>query len=339
MSTAEGAPTIDDSTQMENSSSLPPGNENQAISCLPVNDDVIQWNAFLMKVLSDTEEDLTNSHNSEQRDQALSLEFLDRCPRQAAYQIHDRVPLHAAVDCRDPQPTVVLWLAEAAPEMVHVRDAESGLLPVEMLSSHILAKEERQRYDNNNSNNNSNDDTSTVAKNWDCVGILARHHSKRYRENDQNPHLLHACLAAQMEDASNFPFALLERALRRYKHQAAEADDSGNLPLHIVLTPRQPEEFDVELVEQVYNLAPEAVQAANRQGCWPLDFALAASKRRHEAGDQDEQRHLALLLRKFAQANPARLGLLTPFLLTQLLQRASPDAAFLLLQTAFSNFL
>ena len=285
----------------------------------PASEDYVkEWNALLLRILDEEEDG---------EDYSISL-LRENCPRDALRPMGGRrTPLHVAVDRRDPRPDMIRWLSDTAPELVNVR--EDALLPIEILSNHILTKEEMQKY-------RSNGRTSDA--NWECVGILAPYYSTRYR-GQPTPPTLHACLAAP----DCCPASLLERALRRYQDQALVPDAQGNLPLHIVLSPSAADEdyFDVHFVREVLRVAPEATQRVNGDGCLPLDIAILASGRRHELSEGQDRWRQALLLADLARWHKPGLDLRGRlpqkyyyYLFSEILQRSSPEATFRLLQTS-----
>ena len=252
----------------------------------------------------------------------------------------DQLALHVAVDCRDPIPALVETLVQAAPpHTALIRDQDSGLLPIEIVNSHILAKEEAERYQNRRKHRLQSSAASTVNvicsdANWECVRLLAIRHARNsnvklnhhcFRCADSTP-VLHACLAAP-----DIPMSLTEKAIRRFPQQAAVVDEcTGNLPLHIVAGQKRSE----DVLVAVLKLHPESAQHANMLGCLPLDLAIAA-RRTWTAGG----------VGALVDAFPASLGLRGrfptehyPLVLSELLSRACPNTCFAILQ-ASSNFL
>ena len=293
-----------------------PSSDEEAELWLPdprSDDFVSEWNALLLKIIEDDDEQYT-----------ISV-LQSNCPKEALYPISpNRFPLHLAVDRDSPRPDLVRWLSDTAPDTVKLR--EQALSPLDLLSSHILAKEELQRYA-------PLDDSDTTA-NWSCVQILASTIGYPGHSSAEIPTLT-ACLQAQ----DYVPFSLLERAIRRSQSDALVPDDFGNLPLHICLAWRpEEEELDIDLVRQVMNLAPEATQHANQAGCLPLDLAMVASRRRYLAADRLERQRQGRLWKDLIDAYPKGLGLrgrlpprFYPYLSSEIFSRASPDVFYSLL--------
>lgn len=150
---------------------------------------------------------------------------------------------------------------------------------------------------------------------WECVRIVALA-MRPVEENELQPPqllvpatlqpMLHVCLLAQ-----DFPTALMERVLQRYPEQLRQADANGNLPLHLIASrrrspppqqvqqndeagdeahehrptnpPRASEQTDdntndddLELLNQIVSLYPDAAKRRNHLGQCPLDVAIEA---------------------------------------------------------------
>jgi ankyrin repeat protein len=189
-------------------------------------------------------------------------------------------PLHLVILCIPKRSDLVELLVEAAPEMVQHRDFEY-MRPIDILCRSIIMKEERAKY--NNTHNDKGQET-LVEKLWECARILAhasscalpRHHHEHHRHEHQP--MVHACL-----QANNFPFALTERAIRRYPQQLQQADSDGDLPLHIASRIR-PDEDDDNLFEEIVNLYPKAASMWNKERKIPLDVAIESGGRRWNSG-------------------------------------------------------
>ena len=181
-----------------------------------------------------------------------------------------QTPLHLIVQQCPERCDLVELLVTASPKIVNQRDVQY-YLPIEILCQTIIMKEERIKYTNNVQRRAQ---LSTELESlWNCAHILANaaaslssstktptplsdpivefgtstnlKHEQQQSESPpditvEDPHqssqrcpprlpMVHACLRA-----TNFPFALAERAIKRYPEQLRQQDRFGDLPLHVV---------------------------------------------------------------------------------------------------------
>ena len=283
---------------------------------------VERWVEFFIQVISTTRDD---------DDQMLAVQVAQRIIvlKPTVLRCHDpedgQLPLHAAVSCRSPNLELIRLLLTTDPSTALVRETTSGLLPIELVANHIIAKEEAERYQKKLKKSA----TTTSHLHWECAHLLAVQHGTRYSSVSNSPPLLHACVAA----GDDIPVALVEKALKRYKNQALLPDSEGNLPLHLVVAdwPRTESIFFPKLLA----LAPQAAAVTNHAGCLPLHLALVRNRS-------------WTTIRKLLLAHPPSVALRRYFdrtneetyawLVSELLSRACPETRYALLRET-CNFL
>lgn len=190
-------------------------------------------------------------------------------PHCALYQdAQDRTPLHMVLSMLD-RPDLVQLLLDAAPQSISMMNSEM-LKPAEVLSQKIFMKEERLRYGPEFSRFEGSDHENTevvLELEWECVRLLALAHANKGSDNKLP--LVHACVAACAE----IPLALIDRSIRRYRHQVRQPDAEGNLPLHYLALGPPSDEVEIILTELVKRF-PGGARHRNHIGQCPFDIAL-----------------------------------------------------------------
>lgn len=131
---------------------------------------------------------------------------------------------------------------------------------------------------------------------WETASILARYANSRQGQLELQP-TLHACLKI-----FDFPFALKERALKRYYQQLTKPDAAGDLPLHVIARQTPPiesgvdEDYELDFLNRVLMLCPAAAAHWNNEHRTPLYVAIQ-SGRKWNSGVQ-----------RLLDANPAGMG-------------------------------
>eukprot|EP00980_Cylindrotheca_fusiformis_P000227 scaffold52_cov183-Cylindrotheca_fusiformis.AAC.6 len=177
--------------------------------------------------------------------------------------------LHTAIRFIPERTDIVECLLREAPELINYRDYHN-LRPIDILNQKVITSEEVIRH--------SQTPCDTILDDlWDTVHVLAdANNSLQDRKIGRQP-MVHACL-----ENHDFPFALKERALKRYRVQLQQSDGSGNLPLHILA--RQPplsidDEEDDELLIRVLSLYPQGASTRNNENETPLSIAIRNGRR------------------------------------------------------------
>ena len=190
--------------------------------------------------------------------------------RQTSTHSMRQTPLHVIVQQCPERCDLVELLVTTSPKIVNQRDVQY-FLPIEVLCQTIIMKEERLKYTSNGQRRGQlSEELDSL---WSCARILANAaaslspsimaslplsdssampesgisanleqlqldappeatstvpHPSSQSDSERQP-MIHSCLRAV-----NFPFALTERAMKRYPEQLSQADVYGDLPLHIV---------------------------------------------------------------------------------------------------------
>ncbi|CAB9496908.1 expressed unknown protein [Seminavis robusta] len=187
-----------------------------------------------------------------------------------------RTPLHVAV-CHAPRADVVRTLVREAAHSALQQD-DTLMRPIDNLSQSILMSEERSKYYDRHYHEHSNQKTTSQHL-WDCVQPLAVALDPSGDYDWESP-MVHACLRA-----NNFPYALLERAMKRYGDDFGKADQQGNHPLHIVAGIYSPDDDPEEqFLTSIANRYPKAARITNQQGKLALDLAIQAGLRGWSTG-------------------------------------------------------
>ena len=203
-------------------------------------------------------------------------------PSMATIRNHvQQTPLHLTIYIVPERTDIVRCLLRIAPETAHFRDA-LHLRPIDIMCQKIIMVEEVIKYSHQN--------RDILDQFWETVNALAQAsccsviHNKTNNHNninltEQQP-IVHACLMAK-----DFPFALTNRAIKRYGKQLRQPNSDGDLPLHVIAKlppPPKGEEEDVEdFLEQVVSLYPAAAAQLNRQGQTPLVLAVESGRKWH----------------------------------------------------------
>jgi len=222
-------------------------------------------------------------------------EILKKSPRLAeSLDGFGQNPLHIAVTCCC-RSDIVGPLVRTAPQSAHQQDF--GLLrPIDLLCQSIIMKEERSKYATKNNNNHHHhgataekDANETVddvqCQLWECVQLLACalivSSNDNHEIRDWELPTLHACLRATPFD---FPFSLLDRAMKRYEHQFQVQDGRGDLPLHIVAAWSPDEDITDNFLQDVAKKYIKGAKIVNREDKLPLQLAIENHERSWTTG-------------------------------------------------------
>jgi hypothetical protein len=197
-----------------------------------------------------------------------------------------QTPLHITLHFIPERTDIVECLVRAAPEGVHLRDTQH-LRPIDILCQKLIMMEEVIKYADSSQ---YSDDEEQVDDLWKTAKILAQascSNANSHQMCDDTPPrpqpIVHSCLLGK-----DFPFALTERAMKRYWKQLREANADGDLPLHVIARVSPPpkgegdddEEDDDEgdFLDRVVTLYPQAASQGNHQGKIPLVVALESGR-------------------------------------------------------------
>ena len=196
-----------------------------------------------------------------------------------------QTPLHTAITSDCPA-DIIRLLVKAFPPSTQ-RPDYSLLRPIDLLCQKIIMKEERSKYRHSEVVGEIHVDGNLgreVDELWKCVHLLAIILDPISSTTDWEQPILHACLRAS---ASDFPYALLERAMKRFKDQFGVSDQHGNFPLHIAATLSPDDDATEEGLRYIVNKYLPAVQMENKDGKLPLDLAIEKGLRRWNDGIAD----------------------------------------------------
>lgn len=182
----------------------------------------------------------------------------------------EQTPLHTAIHCIPERPDIVEYLVREAPETVSQWD-HLHLRPIDILTMKVILSEEVVKYSHN--------EKMILEELWETAHILA-HANNSWRDQPlRRQPIVHTCL-----QTLDFPFALKLRALRRFGKQLRQANDDGDLPLHVIA--RQPplpkgEEVDDELdfLNRVLSLYPLGATEWNNARETPLLIAIRSGRK------------------------------------------------------------
>jgi hypothetical protein len=140
-------------------------------------------------------------------------------------------------------------------------------------------KEEHSKYSGGHSKINDN---AMMNELWNIVHLIAIAMDPTSSTLDWKQPILHACLRASTND---FPYALFERAMKRFRDQFALPDQSGNLPLHAYCS--SPDDDDEDYCSGIAAKYPTAAKVKNDDGKLPLDLAIEKGQRGWDTGIAD----------------------------------------------------
>ncbi|CAJ1906381.1 unnamed protein product [Cylindrotheca closterium] len=215
-----------------------------------------------------------------------------------------QTPLHTAVHFIPERADIIECLVRVAPAIIGYRD-HLNLRPIDILLQKIIMTEEVVKYVNNTG-------VALLDELWETASILARYANSKKSQPQFQP-TLHSCLRI-----FDFPFALKERALKRYYQQLTVVDATGDLPLHVIARQTPPaeggvdEDYELDFLNRVLTLCPAAAAQWNNEHHTPLYVAIK-SGRKWSSG-----------VRRLLDANPAAIGnvqlprALFPYLLARL---------------------
>jgi hypothetical protein len=192
---------------------------------------------------------------------------------------NQQTPLHLAVQYMPDRTDIVECLVEAAPSVVRQVD-DTQQRPIDILCRKIIMLEEYCKY-----SSHPKERTLEVMQVWETVHVLAKKcaNPSDSRIPEQEP-IITACLLA-----TDFPFALTERAVKRYRKQLLEPSVHGDLPLHVIASMPPPpkgneddddddddvdDDEEIDFLDRVLSLCPEAASRRNRQNQIPLMLAI-----------------------------------------------------------------
>jgi hypothetical protein len=204
----------------------------------------------------------------------------------ATMQNHlQQTPLHITLHCIPERTDIVDCLVRAAPETVRQRDG-LRLRPIDILCQKLIMMEEVIKYSHHHQHpddDNADDDNSGMLNAlWDTVHVLA-HASRSTTDTERQP-IVHACLVGV-----DVPFALTERAMKRYSIQLQQANSDGDLPLHIIARVPPPprgegddeDDYEGDFFDRVVSLYPAAASHWNHQRQIPLIVAARSGRGWH----------------------------------------------------------
>ena len=215
-----------------------------------------------------------------------------------------QTPLHTAVHFIPERAEVIECLVQVAPEIVNYRD-HLNLRPIDILLQKIIMTEEVVKYVNNTG-------VALLDELWETASILARYANSQQGQSELQP-TLHSCLRIL-----DFPFALKERALKRYASQLREKDAVGDLPLHVIASQIPPteggidEDYELDFLNKILTQCPAAAAEWNNAHHTPLYVAINGGRKWNSG------------VRRLLEANPAAIGniqlprMMFPFLLEKL---------------------
>lgn len=199
-----------------------------------------------------------------------------------------QTPLHTAVHFIPERADIIECLVRVAPAIISYRD-HLNLRPIDILLQKIIMTEEVVKYVNNTGE-------ALLDELWETASILARYANSRRGQLELQP-TLHSCLRI-----FDFPFALKERALKKYYQQLTEPNSFGDLPLHVIARQTPPieggvdEDYELDFLNRVLTLCPAAAAQWNNEHHTPLNVAIQ-SGRKWNSG-----------VRRLLEANPAAIG-------------------------------
>lgn len=176
-----------------------------------------------------------------------------------------QTPLHVTIHFIPERTEIVKCLIQAAPETIQQRDY-LYLRPIDILCQKLIMMEEVNKYTHQHEN--------SLDALWETAHLLAI--ASCAHTVEQQP-ILHSCL-----QSFDFPFALKDRAIKRYHEQLRQIDTNGDLPLHIIA--RQPppptaDDDEGDFLEKVLHLYPEAASKCNLQNESALLVAIQSGRR------------------------------------------------------------
>jgi hypothetical protein len=174
-----------------------------------------------------------------------------------------RTPLHIAA-IYSSQAEVVRKLVQHAPQTALQQD-ETILRSIDHLCQKILMKEERSKYTHDEAMNGQG---SKLNKLWSCVQPLAVGMDPS-GDYDWDSPTLHSCFRA-----SDFPYALLERAMKRFSRDFSRSDARGNYPLHVVAGMSGDDDPEENFLTSIAMKYMEAAKCRNADGLLPLHLAI-----------------------------------------------------------------
>jgi len=213
--------------------------------------------------------------------------LLTKRPEAAQYRDPDtgRTALHEVTSNNfSIQPNIVRLLVETYPPIAHIRDEEDYSLPIDLLAGVALMREERLKYLSKHVD--SRDTTlrqveTDLDRIWECARYLVLDPELF----DRHIPILHALLPSA---AGDVPMSLLEQAIRH--HSLSQADDEGNLPLHLIADLRRQQtqtdddeedagESTMYLLTTILQKHPAAAGVRNHNDRLPIDLAIESGRR------------------------------------------------------------
>jgi hypothetical protein len=201
------------------------------------------------------------------------LEFAGGPPSMATIQNSmQQTPLHTAIFFIPDKTEIVECLVRVAPEIARQRDC-MHLRPIDILTQKVIMTEEVIKYSHQYGEKILDDL-------WETAHVLAHANSLWQDQTLERQPIVHTCLKS-----FDFPFALKERALKRYETQLRQTDGGGNLPLHVIARQYPPhkgeeeEDDELDFFNRVLSLYPGGASQLNDEHETPFFIAIRSGRR------------------------------------------------------------
>jgi hypothetical protein len=198
------------------------------------------------------------------------LEFAGGPPSMVTIQNSmQQTPLHTAIHCIPERTEIVECLVRVAPEIARQRDY-LHLRPIDILAQKVIMTEEVIKYSHQHGEQILDDL-------WETAHVLCN--LWRDQTLERQP-IVHTCLKS-----FDFPFALKERALKRYETQLRQTDGGGDLPLHVIARQSPPpkgeeeEDYELDFFNRILYLYPGGASQRNNEHETPFLIAIRSGRR------------------------------------------------------------
>jgi Ankyrin repeat len=234
----------------------------------------------------------------------------------------ETTPLHLAVSETPKRIDIIRFLLRKAPEIVW-KENELHLRPIDLMSHKIIMAEEGLKYEVDKEGHEDE-----LVPMWEGVDCLVKASLDPDNFESSSMPLLHSCLIS-----IDFPFSLMQRAIKRFPNQLEIPNQHGDLPLHLLVS-RPPSEGNAiddigDLFSLMLQIDPEAATVLNKKGQSPLAIAI-------ENGHNWQSK----VLHESLSRTPASIGTVAippkvfPYLLEQVVRtKKYPTAIFELLRS------
>lgn len=194
--------------------------------------------------------------------------------------VNGESPLHCAIHAGC-SVGVIQSILKLAPGCAESHDLYGGRA-IDILARKLIMKEEHFKYAKKKTGSISRTEIM-LSDLWECVRVLAVAMDADETRDWKAP-TLHACLQA---NAYDFPYALLERAMKRFEKDFATRDQYGNMPLHIAAG--QSFEYDPNdfYLRGIIERNPDAARQKNCANQLPLNLGIENGHRDWNTGIAD----------------------------------------------------